>query len=70
MNSSNGDSVVKEIYDNMPAWLLNPIVNESIKTVVTEELGEENYLKLEKQVRGQDNLLSKLTKYSLNPLHT
>ena len=61
MNSSNGASVIREIYDNMPGWLLDPIVNESIKTVITEELGEESYLKLEKQVRGKDNLSTKIT---------
>jgi len=60
MNSSNGASVIKEIYDKMPSWLLDPIRCESIKTVVTDELGEENYLKLEKQARGKDKLVNRL----------
>ena len=38
MNSSNGASVIKEIYDKMPSWLLDPIRCESIKTVVTDEV--------------------------------
>ncbi len=45
-----------------------PILNEVIKSCVTNSFGEEKYMLLEKQVSGYDNLHNSIKKFQKNKI--
>lgn len=55
-----GENVIDEKFNNIPKFMFDSIYNESIKQTISVIHGEDKYLELEKQVKGYDNLITKL----------